>query len=325
MNRTPFDPSKKTVYVLYENDGDHEMFYDKHSRINQLAVPYLYFKQAVEEIGYNFQPTFDYIGLGSKKDVAYIVSLTTLNQTILQSVAQHPKEKCILTIQEPWIVYDFMYDRRLTNYFGKIGVMFDDLVDNINYFKFFCPQQNEELAKDMPPFEQRKFSVMVQSHHVSNHRQAAYSEREKAAEFLSKTGEFDLYGKGWEGYSSWKGWTNLNTIDVLKNYKFSFVYENMFDQNGYISNRIFDAIYAKSLPIYLGPKNISDYIPFNCFINLKDFNSYEQLYCYLKNMDRETYDSYIDAAQAYIKSSKAEVFSSKQFARTMMTYIQKVT
>ncbi|MDP1614431.1 MAG: glycosyltransferase family 10 [Methylococcales bacterium] len=325
MTRTAFDPSKKTVYVLFENDGDHEVFYDKHSRINQLAFPFVYLKEAIEEAGYNFQPTFDYAGLSRKTDVAYILSLTLLNQTILESIAKHPREKCFFFNLEPITTHAVFYSDIMTQYFGKIFVLYDNLVDNRFFFKFYHPQCNEEVVHPAVPFEEKKLFVMIQANHFVDHPLSEYAERRKAAAFLSKTGEFDLYGKGWEGYSSWKGWTKTKTLDVLKNYKFSFVYENMSEQYGCLSSRLFDAIYAKSVPIYLGPKNINDYVPSNCFINLKDFPSYEELYQYLKNMDKETYNSYIDAAQAYIRSPKAEPFSTKQFARTIMTHIPKAT
>jgi hypothetical protein len=279
----------------------------------------------IEEAGYNFKPTYDYAGLGSYTDVAYIISLTLLTQTILESISKHPREKCLLFVQEPTTTHGVFYDKRLTRFFGKILVMFDDLVDNVNYFKIYHPQRNEVIADKVPSFEEKKFCVMLQSNHFVQHPKSMYEERRIANTFFTSKGEFDLYGARWNGYASWRGtYQGKCKIDLIKNYKFTLSYENMHDQNGYMTERIFDAFYAKTVPIYLGPKNINDYVPKECFINRADFSTYEDLYQFMKSIDQSTYQRYIDAAQDFLKSPKAEPFSTKQFAKTIGEHIEWV-
>ena len=198
-----------------------------------------------------------------------------------------------------------MYDPRLSQFFGKIFVLFDDYVNNTTHFKYFHAQCNEEFAKDVPDFSQKKLCVMVQSNHFVQHPKSEYGERRKAADFFGKSDEFDLFGARWDGYPTWKGAFKTGKLDLIKNYKFCLAYENIKDQKGYMTERLFECFYAGCVPIYLGPKNVYDYVPKECFINRIDFDSYEELYRFMKSMDRETYESYIRAGQEFIKSPLA--------------------
>ncbi|HAB99789.1 MAG TPA: hypothetical protein DCE71_08215 [Parachlamydiales bacterium] len=315
------DPAKKTVYVLLEDCGNHDIFFDRSSRKDDYAVPYVYLREAIENLGYNFVPTFDYKGLGSYDDVAYIISITLLNQDILDSLSKHPKEKCFLFVNEPYTTYGLFYDKRLRHYFGKIFVMFEEFVDNQSYFSYLHAQCNEKFAENVPEFEDKKFCVMVQSNHFCPHPKSMYEERRKAARFFSSVGDFDLYGARWNDFSCWKGAFKTGKLDVIKNYKFCLSYENIHDQCGYITERIFDAFYASCIPIYLGPKNIYDYIPKNCFINLTEFSSYNDLYQFMNSIDKETYHSYLSAAKEFIASPEASVFSSRHLAKTVLQHL----
>lgn len=322
MTAKQADPSKNTVYILFENDGNHDILYRRDYNLDGCAIPYVNFREAIEKAGYRCKPTYDYVGLGSYTDVAYIISITLLRPEILQSVARHPKEKCFLFIQEPPTNYGYLYDERLTNFFGKIFVMFDDMVDNQRYFKFFHPQRNEKVVEETIAFEDKKFCVMIQSNHGDGSPKSIYGERRIANAFFTEKGEFDLYGARWDGFSSWRGnYQKKCKKDLIKNYKFNLAYENMHDQYGYITERIFDAFYAKTVPVYLGPKNIYSYVPKECFINRAEFASYEDLYQFMKGVDKTAYQNYIDAAQEFIKSPQAERFSSMEMARTISEHI----
>ena len=61
----------------------------------------------------------------------------------------------------------------------------------------------------------------------------------------------------------------------------------------------------------MGPPNINKYIPKNCFININDFNSYEELYTHLIRMDESRYLIYIKNIKMFLLSSKYKKFTSK--------------
>ncbi len=324
MNEMKYDPSKKTVYVLLEDEFNHNVFYKRDSRRNNHALPYIGIREQVEKMGYNFKPTFDYPGLGEAKDVACIVSYTLLDNNILQSIQKHPREKCFMFVMEPFTNYGFFYDKRLTAYFGKIFVHFDDLIDNKNYFKFYHQQTNEKVVENVPSFEEKKFCLMIQGNFADTHPNSGYPERQKAAKFFGNTNEFDLYGARWSGYRCWRGGLADNKTTLIKNYKFYLAYDNTINQRGYVTDRIFDAFYSKTVPIYLGATNVCDYIPQECFINRSDFGSYEELYLYMKSINKERYQQYIDAAQEFLKSPKAELFSVQQLGKTLCEHLPPV-
>lgn len=76
---------------------------------------------------------------------------------------------------------------------------------------------------------------------------------------------------------------------MIQNYKFAICYENIKNQNGYITEKIFDCFFAGCVPIYWGAKNVTKHIPKECFIDMRDFSSFEEVYVLIKNMPEVTY------------------------------------
>lgn len=50
--------------------------------------------------------------------------------------------------------------------------------------------------------------------------------------------------------------------------------------------RIFDCFFAGCIPIYWGADNVNAHIPEGCFIDKREFDSYEE---YIKNMSDKDY------------------------------------
>jgi hypothetical protein len=241
-------------------------------------------------------------------------------------VAKLPKEKTVLFMWEPEIRLRKMYYPKLHECFSKIYTWNDDLVDNKKYFKFFYPVL-QSMITDVVPFEEKKFCTLV-SGHVPNlekypikYPQELYSHRVKAIEFFEKMGEegFEFYGRNWDknGYKSYRGPVN-DKINVIKNYKFSICYENCRDVPGYITEKIFDCFAAGNIPVYWGPANVTEFIPGDCFIDRRKFETLDDLYVYLKTMSKEEYQGYLDRIQNYLQSQQAELFSPKYFEKIFL-------
>jgi len=75
------------------------------------------------------------------------------------------------------------------------------------------------------------------------------------------------------------------------------------------------------VPIYWGATNITDYIPENCYIDRRQFNSEQELYDFLTHMTAEEYQKYIDSIQYYLQSTAAKLFSTIYFVDTMLKAI----
>jgi hypothetical protein len=159
---------------------------------------------------------------------------------------------------------------------------------------------------------------MILSNAVNHHPLDIYCERAKLALFFQNSDEFDLYGSGWQGYPNWRGDLKTSLFPVLQKYRFSIAYENTRDLPGFITERIFNAFFCGCVPVYWGASNITDYVPKECFIDRREFSSNEDLYRFMKSIDRKTYDSYLEEAKQYLSTPKAKLFSPRHFAKTIM-------
>ena len=181
------------------------------------------------------------------------------------------------------------------------------------------------MIEQQPDFEAKKLATLVCCNKRSTHPSELYSKRRELISFYESehSTEFDLYGKGWpHTLKVYKGLIDLK-VNTIKNYKFSYAYENIKGVSGYITEKIFDCFHAGCVPVYWGASNITEHIPSNCFIAREDFESEEQLYDFLKNMTKEQHQQYVDNIRNYLLSDKARLYSSGHFVNTMMDLITK--
>ena len=148
---------------------------------------------------------------------------------------------------------------------------------------------------------------------------------DKSARIPSKLGGFihliesllpfrPFRSKSWRGIIKSKG-------DVLKNSRFSIVYENISGQHNYITEKIFDALRFGNVPVYWGAENIFDYIPKDCFIDRRQFKSHFDLYYFLKDMKEDEYIKYQQSGKIFLKSKPAKIFSIDNFNKIFASQI----
>lgn len=227
-----------------------------------------------------------------------------------------PKESLTLVIWEPPTVQPEGYE--LHKHFSKVFTWDDDLVDGKHFFKFHYPVLKPRIS-DVVPFEKKKFCTLIASRLSSKHPKELYSEREKTIRFFEdKPGEFDLYGRNWEKrkFKNYKGPID-DKISVLKGYQYCICYENTRDVKGYITEKIFDCFEAGVVPVYWGAGNVDKYIPPACFIDRRLFKTEDALYKFLKNISPKQYAAYLEAAESFLKSAQAQVFSENYLIETM--------
>lgn len=230
---------------------------------------------------------------------------------------------------------------KLSKIFKNVITYNDDYIkDNIikgNIADFYCSEN-----KYNNDFKDRKLVAMVTNntknvniigilnfynstdyynkYNIKTHKQSIYQLREKVVSYFTDKcpNDFDLYGSLWsEDYSKvLKGYIKQkDKYKVLSSYKFIVSFDSFVNQNGYISEKIFDCFRAKTVPIYLGANNVTDYIPSNCFIDMRDFKSFEELYNYLINVSEEEYNDYIKNIEEFLKSKAfLDKFSSEASA-----------
>jgi hypothetical protein len=153
--------------------------------------------------------------------------------------------------------------------------------------------------------------------------------------FFLKNSSLDLYGKGWD--SLWripptyrKPLSNLlkgkkinaphDKINTIKDYKFNLCYENI-RYPGYVTEKIIDAIFAGTIPIYLGAQDITDFVPGNIFIDASKFDSLEQLYNYMNSLDIHTAEKMLAQGKEFLSSDLGKEFSYEGNAQQVVRLI----
>jgi hypothetical protein len=147
---------------------------------------------------------------------------------------------------------------------------------------------------------------------------------------------FDLYGVGWNRppnlkekmmpftrrfYSSYRG-TLQNKWDVLPRYRFSLCYENIRDEPGWVTEKIFDCMRAGCVPIYWGANNISDYVDPEAFIDRRKYKSDAELEIFLLGITEKEYLIYQEAIKDYLQGDLFKKFLPPAFADTIIDVLK---
>lgn len=159
------------------------------------------------------------------------------------------------------------------------------------------------------------------------------SKRVEAIDFFSKKGDIDVYGNGWNKrpffpywfyqksiQKAYKGPTD-NRIKKLSEYKFAIVFENSVVP-GFITERIFDSFYAGTVPVYLGAPDVTEYIPKNCYVDVRDFKGYEELRTFLKSLSDSEIETYRKNIINFLASEKFRPFSKEYFAERFVEAVK---
>ncbi|MBT9151416.1 MAG: Alpha-(1,3)-fucosyltransferase FucT [candidate division WS2 bacterium] len=255
-----------------------------------------------------------------------------------------PDKNNYLLIFESKIIKPDNWDAKNHKYFKKIFTWDDNLVDGKKYLKInYAHKIPTDIDYDMNKKE--KLCTMIVAHKFKSHPLELYTERVKAIRWFEQNHpeDFDLYGIGWDKYCfkgalsmlnrfglltkplkpkypSYKG-TVKSKRDVLQKYKFAICYENARDIPGYITEKIFDCLFAGCVPVYWGAPNVTEHIPAGTFIDKRNLNTYKELYSYLRNMPDKEYMGYLDAIKDFIQSDKIYPFSAECFADTLINEI----
>lgn len=209
-----------------------------------------------------------------------------------------------------------------------------------------------KVGESIPFYGEREiFCCLIASNRHANllDQRELYSERAKAIRWFEKNAptSFRLYGNGWTVpqkrlgslgkfryrlekiipflmrrpiFSSYQGSAN-NKLSVLLNSKFCICFENARDIPGYFTEKIFDCLFSGCVPIYWGEPNITRWIPQECFIDYRKFNSFEVLYQHLSTISLEAYEQLQNAGQEFIRSKAFEPHTSEAFSKIVIDRI----
>ena len=280
-------------------------------------------------------------------------SIVIFNDMPVNLPKKKPNQKFFLLAYESIAVLPRNFDMKLYRQMDKIFTWKDDIVDGDRIVKI----NYSYILEPMPWFERKdrkKLVCLVSNNKLSPHRNELYSERVRAIHWFEKhhPEDFDLFGIGWNysfggyyimklqeifppfrwlwsffrllrldrlisrKYMTYRGSLSPK-IPTLRNYQFNICFENVSGVPGYITEKIFDCFFAGCVPVYLGAPNIADHIPSSCYIDMRKFNSFDQLYRYLRDMSDAEFCRYTDAIADFLRSSKAKAFDADVFAETI--------
>ena len=175
----------------------------------------------------------------------------------------------------------------------------------IDYFKTFY---NSIKPTIFTPFNQKKLCLIV-SIVKNNYNNKLTTTINK----LKQLGECD-YIKDITILSNKSCYHDLTLLNVINQYKFIYCFENSIN-DGYITEKIFNVFFGRSIPIYFGPNDKYRYFNKNSFIDIEnmDDNIINQIKCLDKNEqlyneflnneilnDKFDNENYIEQANSFI-------------------------
>jgi hypothetical protein len=223
----------------------------------------------------------------------------------------------------------------------------DDLIDGAKFLPIrFAQQLRPPLRRN---WSGRKFACMVSGNKASSHPYELYSRRLDVIRWYNAHHPdlFDLFGTGW----SFPVPSNLpmriasrlpvlrsllapklkvyrgaigQKLETLAGYRFCFCYENFSAPDGWITEKIFDAMFAGCVPVYWGPSNIAQHIPADCFIDASKLSGTQAIHEKLASLDDMQCTGIIDSIDNYLRSNRATEFSVSSFVKIVAQRLRKV-
>lgn len=92
--------------------------------------------------------------------------------------------------------------------------------------------------------------------------------------------------------------------DFQKKTKFSIIVEGSYN-NGYLSEKIWDAFRANTIPIFYGSDSVNNVFNKNAFINCSDYNSLDEVLEVVKALDNDD--------DAYLKMLNQPIFNDENY------------
>ena len=314
---------------------------------DNLVYPFVFLAQELQKLGHRVA-TIDTDRLEAF-DAIVFVEFPGANNPYFKKLINRGHKNLYLILQESPIIKPDNLDPKNHVYFKKVFTWDDNLVDNKKYFKLnYSHRIPQDLHFNVD--EKKKLCALIAGNKFTPHPKELYSQRVKAIRWFEQNHpeDFDLFGIGWDRYNfhgqfmgiklarlnrltfvtkllaphypSYRGRISSKNA-TFQNYRFAICYENAKDFPGYITEKIFDCFFAGCVPIYWGAGNITSHIPAGTFIDKRNFESYETLYSYIKNMPEQEYLGYQNAIKNFLGSEKAYPFSAEYFSGTIIKEI----
>jgi hypothetical protein len=235
--------------------------------------------------------------------------------------------------------------------FAGVFTWQQDIVDGKRFIKMMLP--NPLRMPERFGFAERPdFCAAISANKVAalQDGRELYSKRVEAIRWFERhaPGRFHLYGLGWDKppkrpgrwgktvYRAEKVWHGVSRTPALPSYRgpvrekrevlertrFCICFENCVVDD-YITEKIFDCLFAGCLPVYLGAPNIASFVPRECFVDMREFADFGTLVAYLDAMSESEYIDRQRAMVDFLQGPRFVPFSSQTFADTIVDKVLK--
>ena len=160
-----------------------------------------------------------------------------------------------------------------------------------------------------------------------------YTERLRALKHFAARGTIDLWGRLWENglddleaeygdavRRSLRGPVD-DKYEAMSRYRFAICYENMV-LDGWVTEKLFDCLYAGVVPIYLGAPDIDTAVDPACYIDARQFANYDEMERSLDSLSPAEFERFRIAGREYLSSAKFRQFSPDAFADRFIADIE---
>lgn len=186
--------------------------------------------------------------------------------------------------------------------------------------------------------ERDEFLVMINGRKYPAVRsRQLYSERERVAAWFARHSDIAIYGSGWDRSSVRHPIAALRTPALARAYRgqvqtkaevlgralFVLCFENMRSP-GFRTEKLFDALAAGCIPVYLGDSEIQDAVPTDTFIDYSRVGGPRRLDRLLRSMTAERREELRAASQAYLGSPAFVPYTVNAFVDRMLDAISEV-
>jgi len=233
--------------------------------------------------------------------------------------------------------------------FKKIFTWHTAWADGQKYIRMHMPHKLPEFIPYVPSSAE-KFCCLIASQKYTWVSEELYTERLRAIRWFEKhhPEEFDLYGQRWDRFYFKRKLSLINPVlarvyqtcpwlprrrlfpsargsvsrkrDVMSQYKFCICYENA-SYPGWLTEKMLDAMFAGSVPIYQGDPEVAQMVPTAAFIDKRNFPDYDTLYAYLKGMSPSEYEGYRRAMHQFVHGGQIKPLGAEAFTEMLVREI----
>lgn len=117
-------------------------------------------------------------------------------------------------------------------------------------------------------------------------------------------------------------WPGVRKLEALSRCEFALCPENCSSLSGYITEKIFNALFAGCIPIYQGHPDSTRWLPPEMFVPMERFSNGRELVKFLQGMVPGEKKKYRDAGARFLQSKSAELFDLPSYERVFLQHLK---